>query len=337
LITYLQAKQTLAKYKGIAGSCVTDPNLDIFVREVLQYLLYNGSYGSERKFCFCAQNGCITLPQELEVPLKVQISGKVSSVWNRWFEYHSGNHLEDPCLAQEALADDPNRYPTVYNVPRTGSKVGIIGTCFESDDASVIVKGLDATGREIFTMHKGEQIVGEYLSIKKDVITKSSVAFAQITEISKSPTKGYCTLLAVDDHGRRQFLSDYTPVETNPTYRRMRLLKRPYPDICTVSILGRVRLKDYYSDTDLIPFDNLLALEGAGNTINSLHNKDLQNATATSAFIKDLIEAEGEYKNINNGQPFEVFQPLSGGAVLNARAAGRHFRLGGYLKGGWRR
>lgn len=327
MLTYSQAKKILSKYQGIAGTCPDDESTELFVKQVLQYLLLHGAYGNERKFIFHAQNGCITLPKELETPLKLKIDGEVGSVWNRWFEYHSGNTLDDGCLAQEALFTNPNRYPTVYDLPECGSHVGVIGVCDEACDAHVIVKGVDPTGRTIYTMHKGEKITGEYLSIKKCKISVSTVKFGKITEVYKTTTKGYATLLSVDECGlQRQFLSDYEPYENTPSYQRARIVSQPCPPVCSVSILGRIRLKDHYADDDIIPFDNIYLLSVAGQAIQSMYNNDIQSAVTRNEFAKGLIETEGNYKKVNNGQPMEIFRPLSAGAVTDARRAGRLLR-----------
>lgn len=329
MITYGDAKKVLAKYQGTAGTCASAADVDIFVKQVFQYLLYQGAWGNQRKFLFHAQNGCITLPRELETPLKIKINGAVGSVWNRWFEYHSGTELESGCLpAQDSLLLQPNLYPTVYDITTCGSYVGVIGTCCEAADAHVVVKGTDATGRVIYTMHNGEKIVGEYLTIKKNEITRSTVKFAKITEVAKTKTNGYVTLLQVsDDELQRSFLSDYDPYETTPAYQRATIIHVPKcPPICSVSILGRIRLKDHYSDDDIIPFDNLYLLAVAGQTINKMHNSDVQTAAAQDTYAKGLITAEGNYKTPNNGQTIEIFRGLSAGLVKNARQAARTLR-----------
>lgn len=337
MITYGQAKVILAKYVGLSGTCVDGDGVDLFVRQVLQYLLLKGTYGNERKFCFHAENGCITLPKELETPLKMKIDGAIGSVWNRWFEYHSGNTLDNGCLAQESLFIEPNRYATVYDIPACGAYVGALANCDESEDAFVIVKGTDVTGREIFTMHKGEKITGEYLSLCKGKVIRTTVQFGKIREIVKSKTNGYVTLLSMNECGTlRKFLSDYGPYDELPSYQRARIVQQPCPNICQVTILGRIRLKDHYANDDVIPFDNVYLLSVAGQTVNSMYNTDVQTAIARDNYATNLIETENNYKSPNIGQPMEVFRPISGGMVMNASRAGRirrRFgwgRLGGY-------
>lgn len=316
MIKYELAKQTLAKYVGSGGTCSDDPEVDIFVRKALQYLLYQGTHGNERKFVFCAQRGCVTLPKELEVPLKIRIDGEIGSVWNRWFEYHSGNHVDDPCLAGNEVLEEPNRYPTVYDLPISGGYPSVMGTCAESCDAHVIVKGTDPSGREIITYHEGNQIVGVYLSVVNKKIVKSNVMFGRITEVAKTVTKGYVNLLCVsEDNLRRTLLADYEPNEETPSYRRIKLLVKNCPPICRVSILGRIRLKDHYADEDLIPFDNLFLLEVAGQMISRMYNQDVQTALAQDSYVEKLVEKESSYKKVNNGQPIEMMRPLSAGVI----------------------
>ncbi len=328
MITYAEAKKILSKYQGTAGKCPDDADTEIFIKQVLQYLLLHGTHGNERKFTLCAENGCITLPRELETPLKIKINGQIGSVWSRWFEYQSGNEILDGCHCDaKALLTEANRYPTVYDIPSCGAYVGVTAVCEEDCDAHIIVKGTDLTGREIFTVHDGEQITGEYLSIVKGQISKSTVKFGKIKEIYKTQTKGYVTLLAIDEcNTSRKFLSDYDPYETTPNYQRARILFQECPAVASVSILGRIRLKDHYSDEDQLPFDNIYLMSVAGQTINAMYNSDVQVAVAKDNYAQGLIEKEGNYKKVNNGAPIEVFKPLSGGAITNARLAGRFAR-----------
>lgn len=327
MITYGLAKKILSKYQGIGGKCPGDEDTELFVKQVLQYLLFSGTHGNERKFCFHAVRGSFTLPKELEVPLKIRIDGAVGSVWNRWFEYHSGNDVDDPCLANDAVLEEPNRYPIVYDLPTCGGYPAVIGTCLEADDAHVIVKGLDLTGREIFTNHQGERITGVYLTIRKGTITTTDVKFGKITEVYKTPTKGYVTLMSLGESNTdRTFLADYDPYEQTPSYRRIKILSPECPPICRVSVLGRIKLKEHYADEDLIPFDNLYLLQVAGQTVNAMYNSDTQNALAKDQYVKGLIETEGTYKKVNNGQPMEVFRPLSGAMAMSPLAAGRRLR-----------
>jgi hypothetical protein len=224
-ITFLAAKRLLAQYADRGGLCEDDPRVDLFVLEVLQYLLFKGPSDALRAFRFQAQRGCITLPYELETPLKVKINGAGGSVWSMWFRYYDQKDLAGECFpAAAALTEIPNYFPTVYDLPSGGAQVGAIATECEAEDAYVIVKGLDTTGREVFSERDGEQFPGAYLPLRKGMLVTSLAAFGRIDHVVKSRTKGYVQLMAVrPDLNSRHFLADYTPFEEVPAYRRYRL------------------------------------------------------------------------------------------------------------------
>ena len=327
-ITYKQAKEAVAKWAGPGGQC-SSSKIDIFVRQVLEHMMYQGAYGSLRKFCFCAVKGCITAPYELEIPLKVKIDDYNGNVWSKWFEWYSSNTLEEGCIdATKALYEEPNYTPIAYDIPSCGAYIGVVGTCAEATDAHVIVKGKDLTGREVFTDHKGEKVAGEYLSIVKGTLRYSTVKFGVITEIYKTPTSGYVQLYAVDPAANAKvFLSDYSPVEETPQYRRFRLSNGfPFNDVSKVSILGRIRLKPAYADNDLIPFDNLYALSLAAQTIYASYNNDIQGAQAKGNFLSSVIENENNYKRVDNGQPIEVSRVTSSANIANVNGSIRYPR-----------
>lgn len=315
-LTFGQAKQILAQYQGKGGKLPTADQLNLFVIKVLQYLLFSGGHGSERKFTFNAVNGCFTAPYELEVPLKVQINGRIGNVGSTWFEFHSGNEgLGKGCQdATDVLLEEPNQYFTAYDIPAGGAQIGVMGTVDEPEDASIIIGGNDATGREIFTNHKGGQVAGEYLSIVRGQITWTNVSFGSILSIVKTRTNGY-TPLYWKAGNLKGFLADYSPADEAPSYRRFRLIVPNCPTPAKVSVLGRIRLKQAYADNDRIPFDNLYNIEVAGQQVNSQYNDQLNEAAAKDNFLQTLVSRESTYKRQNNGQPIEVFHALSAGTI----------------------
>lgn len=336
MLTFRKAKEILAKYNKRGGTCVDDPSLNQFVIEVLQYMLWSGTYGNLREFCFCSQKGCITVPYELEAIEKVKIDGRIGSAWNSWFTYHAASTDFNGCPpVARALYQEQNYFPTVYDVPAGGAHIGIYGTCQEALDASIIIKGVDITGREIVTIDKGQQIVGEKLYIRKGEIRFTNARFANITAVVKTPTIGYANLLWILPNPepslvKKGFLADYSPLEEVPAYRRYKLTDPCCNDNVQVTVLGRIRLKEAYTDNDIIPFESIYTINMAGQTINLSNNRALDLAQASGNITADLIEKENTYKKTEAGQPTEVFIPLSGGAIGNIVG------YAGLMGAGWR-
>lgn len=319
-ITFGQAREVLAKYADTAGKNSSSEDVATFVRTVLDYMLNSGAYGSMRRFTFQAVNGVITVPYELETPEKIKIDNDVGTVKDRWFEWYPSHDgiLKDCYSAEESLTEDPNYYPTVYDLPVGGSCVAVIGTTFEDDDAHVLVQGKDVTGREIFTDYKGEQITGIRLDIKRGQAIYSPIVFGEITAVIKTRTKGYVQLVAYDKNTQKKtFLSDYSPFEELPRYRRFRL-KKPCNSVAKVTILGRIRLKDYYSDADIIPFDNRYALTVAASAIQAQANDNMQLAAAKDNTMMELLSRENATKRIQNGKPLEVSPITSPGGSIRS-------------------
>lgn len=335
MLTFLQAKEILAKHAKRAGTCVDDPDLPFFVKKVLQQMLFQGTYGNLRKFCFMAVKGCFTIPAELETIEKIKIDKFVGQVWDRWYEFHASGDIPGCTAVNNAAFEDPNYYSTVYDLPEGGARVACMGTCNEAEGSHIIVQGVDLTGREIVTFHNGQQVVGEYLSIKNREIRYTQATFGKITGITKPLTNGYVNLLWINlVTNLKGFLADYSPLETVPGYRRYRLTDPCCPERLKISCLGRIRLKDNYADNDLIPFENIWAIDMAGQTVNSAGNKDMQTAVASAQFAANSIENENSYKKPDNGQPMEVYIPMSGGAIPNINGGGGGF-FGGVGRGGW--
>lgn len=319
MLTYADAKKILAQYAGRGGACINASKIDLFVREVFEYLLYSSAYQDLRKFTFLACKGVFTVPTEVESIQKVKIGDEVGQVWDKWFEFHNSKHLNGDCIPpDEALFEEPNYYATAYDMPYGGGYPGVIGTCDEASDAHVIVQGKDATGREIFTVHKGERISGEYLSICNGTLKYTQVKFSEVTNVIKSKTNGYVTFYSYNPTTTcKSFLSDYSPLEEKPSYRRYRLTSRHCCPYQKVSILARVRLKEAYSDNDKIPFDTILTLRLGGQRVNADYNNDLQTAAAKDASMTTLIERENSHKRVQNGQPIEFLHATSAGRIQN--------------------
>lgn len=314
-ITFGKAKELLAQYADRGGLCPEDPKVDLFVKEVLQYLIFKGPNSALRTYCFQARSGCITLPYELEVPIKVNIDDRSGDTWSAWFRYYDTGLSSKSCIpAGDALSEEPNRYPTVYPLPAGGSHVGVMGLCKE-DDAKIIIKGPDPTGREIFTVDKGEQISGERLSICKGTVRYTTAKFGRIDSVVKDKTNGYATLLAVNPStGSKFFLADYSPLEEIPQYRRFRLTTR-CKENAVVSVIGRIRLRENYADSDVIPIENIHVLKLAAQGIQLSGNNDYQGSAIKDQQVEQMMTQENQYKKVSSGQPLDMFHATSPGTI----------------------
>lgn len=320
-LTFKKVKELVAVYTGEGGSCPTSPQTEKFAKQVMQLLLYEGAHPSVRRFTFCSERGKIVLPKEIEVPIKVKVEGKVSELWGKWFTYNSNiGEFNDPtskCFeASSVLQQLGEESPLIYDVPSQGSIIGVRACANEGSDAYVIIQGKDLAGREVYTNYRGEDIVGERISLVKDVIQYGKIVFSQVTGVTKPKTRGYVGCYAVLDakHKKIKYLADWNPAETSPSYAKYYLNVPNSDGYVRVSMLARVKLKDEYDDNELTLFDNTLAIEFAAQRLQAeLANND-STAQYKKNIVTDILEKEAGYKKVS-GNPIQVYHPLSGGAI----------------------
>lgn len=334
-LTFKEFRSIVAPYAGRAGKCAIASEVATFSRQVMEYLLYSGSESGVKKLCIQAHRGCLSLPPEVELPIKVRVDNRSADLWSKWHTFHSDDPKNwDRCSpASDVLREEGSRTPLAYDLPTGGAVLGVMATCDEDPNAGVIIQSQDLSGREVYTTHQGEQIAGEKFSLKKNEIRYGRVLVGNVTGVIKPQTNGYVVLYAVDPQRNRiiKFLADWNPSEEKPLYRKFKVDLRGCDHVANISMLCRVRLKDSYLDNELTLFDNSLAVLIGAQRVQAEVNNDIQTAGYKKGAVEDLLEKEGGYKKIS-GNPVDVYHPLSGGAIRNI-VGGRSFGRFGRFRG----
>ncbi len=331
-LTFGKAKEICQPYCGISGKAFDSKDLSTFTIKVLQYLLITGSPGGERLFVINAGRGFFSAPFELQTPLKMIVNGRVGNAVNSLFEFRSKpNNCDSYLECSDLIIEDTSTYFTSFDGP-SEFQVGIKATGCKDGGKFFIVSGVDASGREVFTQHKGAAISGELLEIPDNsaTIKWSNVFFSKITGIVKEGTDNYLTCYWRDRHAKIGFLSDYSPVEEVPSYRRFQLNIPNCPEQSRISIIGRTRLKPAYADNDIVPFDQLLGIEIAAQSVQSQLSKQPDLATQQDSFLQTLVERESTHKKLSNGMTPEHFYYTSGNLIqgIVRRTGGLRKRFG---------
>lgn len=318
-LTFGEFRELIAPYSGRAGRCASDPSVRLFARQVMELLLNSGAEGSVMEVRAVACDGMVSLPPEVEVPLKVKVNNRVTEVWDHAATFHSGNIDSDKCLSWgEAFIEDGNRTPLDYAFPKCGALIAIQGNCKEDDDCVVYIQGKDTVGKEIYSTWKGEQITGVKFQVEKGKLKYSEIEFGQVTSVVKSKSNGYVSAYAVHSTTKRilRFLADWAPSEEKPSRRRYRLLNRSWPERAELSILCSVRLKDNYTDQEVTLFDNSLAVMLAAQSWQGEINNDSQTADYKGKRMDNILEREAGNKK-KSGTPADIYFPMSGGSIKN--------------------
>lgn len=302
MITFGDAKKFLARYAGKAGSCKDDGIVDLFVKSVIQELLNRGANGNLRKWQFYTQNGTITLPPDLLLPISIRIDGACGggspgNIYDKFYEFYEDATLSDSQPWEIGAAEETNVFFTHYDLPLCGARILAVPRCCEDANAHLVIQGTDTEHKDIWVpLKEGGKNKGEYLSINKDNPRFTAATFTSITGIEKTVTKDYVRLYwYIEDSGQKGLLADLRPNETRPAFKRAKILGVDCNKSSKVTILGRVRFYDNYVDSDIIPITSLRALKLMAQTLQAEDNDNIQIASYKGERVRDVIENENRY------------------------------------------
>lgn len=178
----------------------------------------------------CATECDITLPDDVDSPLAINVGGSPADFRNKWFEFHL-NGPGTQCCGQTIMRSwtDLGTFPTFRDIPKNQpSRVIAVPDDDEGNDKSIIIYGYDDKGKWVMTDQCGDGKLqdGELIPIIHGVgiATGSETKFSIITRISKPVTNSFVKIIALDMDSDNGILIGYLrPRETNPSYRRIRV------------------------------------------------------------------------------------------------------------------
>ncbi len=297
-ITYGELLSTCHEYSG--HDCFKSKNKR-FARRVLERMFFRGKHGSIVSISMCANNGVLTLPEDVEHVEKIKVNGCVKSLYSFWYDFSSVRN-EDFHHGLCGVTHLPNKYFTQYDPPMDEFEIVVKPrNKRENSDTHIIVQGIALNGEKIFTRRNYNNTSGEFYPITDGCYVKGSVRFAGITGIEKTKSKDYIDLYARDVlTGQLFFLSGYSPREMRPFYTRIKVGGCPDNEIVRLDMLARLKILPEYACNELIPVIGLDVLETICQEIQLMKDNDFQSSVAAGAVATQLIRDENNYKYGNN-------------------------------------
>lgn len=245
---------------------------------------------------FCAFDGFLTLPREVETPLAATINGKAAWGRDKWFVHHingPGCHSS----TSNSYWDEVDQTSTFRNVPWPAF---LMGTPENVADIGkeMLVYGYDYLDKEL--QHQdddGNWVRGIRVIITNDNIVNypDPVQVKQITRVVKGETAGAVRLWAIDPCGVDEvtMLGYYYPDEAEPRYRRLR-----FPNESKVLLTYRRKNLTIQAENDFIPFDSKLALLMALRSLRYMYDGNLAQSQAFEEKAIDLLRNEENAKRV---------------------------------------
>lgn len=174
----------------------------------------------------CTDKCEITLPDDIEVPLAINVGGTPADFRNKWFEFHLNGPGSECCGTSCSFAwNDKGNFPT-FRDPVKASKIAAYPEGVEAQGLSLRVYGYDDCGKWIMTpdcdgiMRDGFELpilsgFGSGMTVSQKV--------KRITRISKPVTSSYIKVVALDPGASKggTLLGLLRPNMTEPEFRRI--------------------------------------------------------------------------------------------------------------------
>lgn len=219
----------------------------------------------------CTQGCEITLPDDIEVPLAINVGGTPADFRNKWFEFHLNGPGTECCSdGCDYKWSDKGMFPT-FRDPIHASQIVAYPEDAEDATANVRVYGFDECDKWIMSQDCNGVLqdgfdVPVIFGVGAGMTTSQKVK--RITRISKTVTQSFVKIVALDP-GRCSggtLLGIIRPNITEPMYRRINISGSGCVGLngcCTTWVRMRARRKTFKVSqfSDAIPLHSVTALK----------------------------------------------------------------------------
>lgn len=222
-------RQHLADFEEVIGTC----DLSTIFRRLDSALDLIGSMlptdSSIGVMDICTQDCEVTLPDEVEVPLAVNVAGHPASFRNKWYEHHL-NGVGSECCGQSCSFGWQNQglYPVFRELTEPCQLLAFCDSPL-NPIPSITIYGEDENGKPLYSCQgDGCQTRGLILPIMSGSLSlaplEGSPKVKRIYQVTKPATCDFVRLIALDP-GRQEgtLIGYYRPDEQVPAYRRLKL------------------------------------------------------------------------------------------------------------------
>lgn len=259
--------------KSVLGTCSDEQFFDR-INEAQEELANLGNWDPLTLYLdICTQDCEITLPDDIEVPLAINVGGRPADFRNKWFEFHLNGPGSECCAGACTFAwQDRGDFPT-FRDPIKPSTISTTPEVAETE-TSIRVYGYDENDRWIMELDSNG-VMQDGFSVPIIFGFGSGMATSQlvkrITRIAKPVTNGFLQINAIDPGSSSggTLLGIIRPNITNPSFRRIKVsgtgteLLSGSSSTCSTWVRMRARKKTFKvtSMDDSIPLNSVTALK----------------------------------------------------------------------------
>lgn len=258
--------------QSVLGTC-SESETYSKINEAIEELANLGNWDPMVIYMDICTDRCeITLPDDVEVPLAINVGGHPMDFRNKWFEFHLNGPGTQCCETPCAFAwTDKGDFPT-FRDPILPSRIAAYPEGQESNTTSIRVYGYDECGKWIMTpdcngvLQDGFE-VPVLSGLGAGMVVNQKVK--RITRVSKPVTNSFIKLVALDPGACSggTLLGLFRPNITEPSFRRITVSGGGCASLtdcsCKTWVRMRARRKTFKVSqfSDAIPLHSVTALK----------------------------------------------------------------------------
>lgn len=275
------------------------------INEAIEELANLGNWDPMVIYMDICTEGCeITLPDDVEVPLAINVGGRPANFRNKWFEFHLNGPGTECCGGSCSFSwTDKGEFPT-FRSPIQASTIAATPEGPENVGAVIKVFGYDGDEKWIMTpdfngvLQDGFDVPIIY-GLGSGVPTAQTVK--RITRISKPVTNSFINLVAIDPGSTTgtTLLGLFRPNFTEPSFRRIVISGSSCSSLCTATpcstwVRMRARRKTFKVSqlSDPIPLHSVTAIKMMIQAIKKYEADLLQEYAGYFAAARDALQRE---------------------------------------------
>lgn len=314
--------------KKAVGGCSNTTAMS-YIQLALELLQQEGNFDPQIGYMdICTQDCVITLPDEVDIPLAVNVGGSPADFRNKWFEFHL-NGPGSECCGESCNWSwmDLGSFGAFRDPFGDSSMVAVSDQVSDGNGVkNLLVYGYDALGKWVMT-DKGDGELSDGMEVPIYATLSQTFAVGRICRITKivSPTTdGFINVFAYDYATSTAVLVGLIkPWETEPNYRRIKISGAGSQSCCGTSdasqaswIRMRFRRKQYEirSLNDFLFLSSNYALFLAIKAVKKYEADIIDEAEKYMAKAIYCLERKEKIANGPNRRPIQVKGPSFWGA-----------------------
>ena len=221
----------------------------------------------------------ITLPSYMNNVEAAWVQGCPLSLYSKWREYKVGVKTSPDC--RRAVYDMPGRFATERDPLPAGALACV----------QLLAKDPADAGKKVKVIYKAaEGTKAEYVELTRSGYKKLSSMASRILEVVLPPDLRGSVVIAQADTAETdiRILSEYSPYEHVPSYRRIKITGLCGDEV--VVVRASRQYTDVFSDDDIVETDNRIAVEHAARYLFYSESGTGTDLLTKAAFHREMMK-----------------------------------------------